>query len=98
MRNYKQLSRTQRYQIEILNKAGKNQKETAKLLGVSGSTVCRELKRNQSKKGCFPKQVQIKADKRRKQAAKALKMTEEVIVEIEKKSVWTGVQSKSLKS
>jgi len=85
MRNYKQLSQAQRYQIAILNKAGKNQKETAQLLCVSGSTVCRELKRNRGKKGYFPKQAQIKADKRRKQAVKALKMTEEVITEIEEK-------------
>jgi IS30 family transposase len=85
MRNYKQLSQAQRYQIAILNKAGKNQKETAQLLCVSGSTVCRELKRNRGKKGYFPKQAQIKADKRRKQAVKALKMTEEVIIEIEEK-------------
>jgi IS30 family transposase len=37
MRNYKQLSQAQRYRIGILNKAGKNQKETAELLGVSVS-------------------------------------------------------------
>jgi len=85
MRNYKQLNREQRYQIEILNKAGKNQKEMAELLGVSRSTMCRELKRNSGKKGYFPKQAQIKADKRRTQATKALKMTAEVIVEIEEK-------------
>ena len=85
MRNYKQLSQAQRYQIGILNKAGKNQKETAELLGVSGSTVCRELKRNRGKKGYFPKQAQIKADKRRTQAVKALKMTAEVVIEIEQK-------------
>ena len=85
MRNYKQLSQAQRYQIGILNKAGKNQKETAELLGVSGATVCRELKRNRGKKGYFPKQAQIKANKRRKQAGKALKMTAEVIIKIEEK-------------
>ena len=43
MRNYKQLSQAQRYQIEILKKAGKNQKEIAELLGVSESTISREL-------------------------------------------------------
>jgi len=85
MRNYKHLSPAQRYQIAILNKAGKNQKEMAELLGVSRSTLCRELKRNRGKKGYFPKQAQIKADRRRTQAAKALKMTAEVIVEIEEK-------------
>ncbi len=52
---------------------------------ISGSTVCRELQRNRGKKGYFPKQAQIKKDKRRAQAAKALKMTAEVIAEIEEK-------------
>lgn len=85
MRNYKQLNREQRYQIKILITAGKNQKEIAELLCISGSTVCRELKRNRGNKGYFPKQAQIKADKRRKEATKALKMTAEVIVEIEEK-------------
>ena len=85
MKTYKQLSQAQRYQIEILNKAGKNQKAIAELLGVSPGTICRELKRNKGKKGYRPKQAQIKADKRRKQAAKAIKMTKEVIVEIEEK-------------
>jgi len=69
----------------LINKAVKNQKETAELLGVSGSTVCRELKRNRGKKGYFPKQAQIKTDKRRTQAAKALKMSAEVVIEIEQK-------------
>jgi IS30 family transposase len=85
MRNYKQLSQAQRYQIEILNKAGKNQKEIAGLLGVSPATICRELKRNKGKKGYRPRQAQIKADKRRREAAKALKMTDEVILVIEEK-------------
>ena len=51
MSNYKQLNQAQRYQIEILKKAGKNQKEIAELLGVSESTISRELTRNQGKKG-----------------------------------------------
>ena len=83
MSNYKQLNQAQRYQIEILKKAGKNQKEIAALLGVSESTISRELTRNQGKKGYRPKQAQIKADNRKKQAAKALKMTPTLIVLIE---------------
>ena len=83
MRNYKQLNLAQRYQIEILKEAGKNQKEIAKLLGVSESTISRELARNQGKKGYHPKQAQIKADRRKKQAAKALKMTPALILLIE---------------
>jgi transposase, IS30 family len=62
------------------NKAGKNQKEIAELLGVSPATISRELKRNKGKKGYRPKQAQIKTDKRRKQAAKALKMTPALIL------------------
>ncbi len=85
MRTYKQLSQEQRYQIEILKKAGKNQKEIAELIGVSPGTICRELGRNKGKRGYRPKQAQIKADKRRTQAAKALKMTEDVILMIEAK-------------
>jgi transposase, IS30 family len=83
MRNYKQLNQAQRYQIEILNKAGKNQKEIAGLIGVSPSTICREIQRNKGQKGYRPKQAQIKTDKRRKEAAKALKMTPALIVLIE---------------
>jgi len=54
MRNYKQLSQAQRYLIEILKKAGKNQKEIAVLMGISESTISRELKRNQGKEGYRP--------------------------------------------
>ena len=57
MSNYKQLNQAQRYQIEILKKAGKNQKEIAALLGVSESTISRELKLNQGKKDYRPKQA-----------------------------------------
>lgn len=101
MRNYKQLSQAQRYQIEILKKAGKNQKEIAKLLGVSPPTICRELKRNTGQKGYRPKQAQIKTDRRRKAAAKALKMTPALILLIEAKILmdWSPEQiSGSLKA
>jgi len=79
MSNYKQLNQAQRYQIEILEKAGKNQKEIAALLVVSESTISRELKRNQGKKGYRPKQAQFKADNRKKKV-KALKMMPALIL------------------
>jgi IS30 family transposase len=52
------------------------------------------LKRNKGKKGYRPKQAQIKADNRRKQATKALKMTPATIVLIEAKIVldWSPEQ------
>jgi IS30 family transposase len=72
MNNYKQLNQAQRYQIEILKKAEKNQKEIAVLLGVLESTISRELQRNQGKKGYRPKQAQIKVDNRKKTSRKSL--------------------------
>lgn len=94
MRNYKQLSQGQRYQIEILLKAGHDQKEIARQPKVSPGTISRELKRNKGKRGYHPKQAQIKTDKRRNEAAKALKMTEDVIRQVEEKLVldWSPEQ------
>lgn len=63
MRNYKQLNQGQRYQIEILLKAGHTQKEIDQQLNVSSATISREIKRNKGKRGYRPKQAQIKADK-----------------------------------
>ena len=49
--NYKQLAREQRYQINILRKAGHNQTKIALLLGCHKSTISRELRRNRGQKG-----------------------------------------------
>jgi IS30 family transposase len=45
-KNYTHLSQEQRYQIEALLKVGQSQKIIAELIGVSASTICRELRRN----------------------------------------------------
>ena len=65
MRRPKQLTLVQRYQIAILLKAGHNQTQTAKQLGVHKSTISRELRRNRGKRGYRPKQAQRFADARR---------------------------------
>ena len=49
--NYKQLAREQRYQINVLKKAGHNQTQIAVLLGCHKSTISRELRRNRGQKG-----------------------------------------------
>ncbi len=94
MKNYNQLTQGLRYQIEILKKAGKNQKDIADLVNVSPSTICRELRRNTGKRGYRPKQAQVKAENRRKLAAKPLKMTPETIVLIDSKIIidWSPEQ------
>lgn len=45
---YKQLTREQRYAISLGLKEGKTQKAIALQIGVSASTVSRELRRNKS--------------------------------------------------
>jgi IS30 family transposase len=49
--NYKQLAREQRYQINVLRKAGHNQTYIAALIGCHKSTISRELQRNRGQKG-----------------------------------------------
>jgi transposase, IS30 family len=46
MNKYSQLTREQRYQIEALKKAKTTQNEIAQIVGVSASTISREIKRN----------------------------------------------------
>lgn len=50
-KKYNQLTQEQRYKIEALIRAGKRQFEIANLIGVSKSTISRELQRNIPKRG-----------------------------------------------
>ena len=83
MKTYEQLIEGQRYQISALKKAGHLNKEIALIVGTSESTISREFTRNTGKRGYRPKQAQIKADKRKLQAAKSIKMTPEAVGLIE---------------
>ena len=55
MKHYKQLTYDQRYIIYRMNKTNFTQAHIAEILGVHKSTICRELKRNKSKRGYRPK-------------------------------------------
>ncbi|MDX8381645.1 MAG: helix-turn-helix domain-containing protein, partial [Ghiorsea sp.] len=55
--NYTQLTQSQRYQIAILKKAVHFQVEIARLIGVNKSTISRELRRNQGRRGYRPNQA-----------------------------------------
>ena len=83
MTNYKQLQETQRYQIAALLKAGQTNKKIAEIIGFTEGTISRELIRNSGLRGYRPKQAQIKADRRKQQAFKAVKMTATVVILIE---------------
>lgn len=83
--NYKQLTYEQRCQISILKKRGDSQRQIAEAIGVSQSTVSRELARNTGLRGYRYKQAQEQAEKRRKEASKPTKMTADMIETIESK-------------
>jgi IS30 family transposase len=73
-KRYTQLTQEQRYQIYAFKKAGFNQTEIAKEIGVHKSTVSRELRRNKGKRGYRPKQAHWLAVDRKTHAAKFVKL------------------------
>jgi transposase, IS30 family len=85
MRNYQQLAYEQRCQISILKKSGYSQRGIAKAIGVSQSTVSRELMRNTGKRGYRHKQAQERTFQRRNKASQPTKMTSTMIATIESK-------------
>ena len=66
MSTYKQLTQGQRYQIKALLSIGTKKPTIARELGVSNSTIYREIKRNIGQRGYRPKQAHEKALMRRK--------------------------------
>ena len=83
MRTYHQLTEYQRYQMYALKKAGHDQQSIAATLEVSPSTISRELRRNRGQRGYRPHQAHQHALARRRDKAKATKMTPVVIARIE---------------
>ena len=58
---YKHLTRDERCQLAILMKSGQTQKEIAKLMSRSPSTISRELQRNRGQRGYRPKQAHARS-------------------------------------
>ena len=63
---YNHLTAEQRYTIFVLLRQKKSRKEIAKTIGVSESTLCRELKRNSGQRGYHWQQAQVKAADRQR--------------------------------
>ncbi len=76
--SHTQLTEVKRYQIHTLLKINFTQVNIAKNIGVSPSTVSREIARNTGERGYRPKQANEKALERRKTAAKFHSMTDEM--------------------
>lgn len=74
MRNYTHLDQEQRYQISSLLKAGYQRKVIAAEIGVHRSTISREIKRNQGKRGYRPKQANTFAIERCKGSENATRI------------------------
>jgi len=80
---YTQLTEGERNQIYALRKGGHSQREIAKLMGRSPSTISRELQRNTGKRGYRPIQADRLALERRGKP-RTQKMTPEIMAHIEK--------------
>ena len=65
MRNYRQLTREERYQMQSLLRRGDGVREMAKTLDRSASTISRELRRNRGGRGYRPKQADRLSRQRR---------------------------------
>lgn len=82
MKKYQQLTLKQRYQIWSGLRLGLKQKEIAAEVGVSGASISRELKRNQTEGKYRPYLAMCKADERRRGKGRR-RIPEEVWKEIE---------------
>lgn len=83
MSTYRQLTYEQRCQMEALKKSGMNQRGIAEVIGVSQSSIPRELARNTGDRGYRHQQAQRKTVERRRATHKPHKMVAELIDIIE---------------
>ena len=93
MSTYKQLAQEERYQIKALLGTTISQERIAAIVGVSPSTISRELKRNKGKRGYRPKQAHENALARRKwKAKKQISAKTWSLVEQELREDWSPEQ------
>lgn len=87
---YHHLTSEQRYAIDVLLRQKKSRKEIAQTIGVSQSTICRELKRNSGQRGYHYGQAQVKAADRQRRLQNYRNLTLDIRNFIRKKM--TGEQ------
>jgi len=92
---YRQLTLKKRYQISALQKAGFNQKEVAKEIGVHPSTISREIRRNRdTNRGYHPELAQIQSVKTESQKKKRFSLTKPIqrYIRVKLKQDWSPEQ------
>ena len=85
MSRYRRVTYEDRCQIYALSKCGTGQERIASVLGVSQSTVSRELRRNRGQRGYRFKQAEAKAQARQAIRSKPRKLTASVRRKVEAK-------------
>jgi IS30 family transposase len=84
MNNKKQLTLEQRYEIDVLLRAGKRQKEIAALIGKDKSVISREIKRNSHKRGYSAQLAHQYAEERKERFRRKRKFTDRIRLHVEK--------------
>ncbi|BBJ23995.1 hypothetical protein W01_19220 [Candidatus Nitrotoga sp. AM1P] len=84
MKQYKQLTSGQRYQIYGLKQAGLNQTRIAEKMGGDKSTISREFRRNKGQRGWRLKQAQSLRDERRQTCINGKQFSSESWAEVER--------------
>ena len=92
--NYSHLTQDERYQIAILNKAGHDQSDIARVMNRHKSTIGREMKRNRGERGYRPKQAQAFSQARMRACENGPRITAETwaIVEVKLAETWSPEQ------
>ncbi len=80
---YTHLTQEQRYEIEIMHRNKVSLRSIAANIGVSASTLSRELRRNKGEIGYKHKQAQSKYQERNSRQGKALKFKGEMLSIVE---------------
>jgi transposase, IS30 family len=98
MKNYKQLTSEQRYQILGLKRAGMNLSQIADEAGVHKSTIYREFNRNRGLRGWRPKHGEGLRDIRRQKCLYAKRLALEAGVRISHEMIYLHIYADKRKN
>ena len=92
--NYTHLTQDERYQIAILNKAGHDQSDIARVMNRHKSTIGREMQRNRGERGYRAKQAQAFSQARMRACENGPRIAAETwaIVEVKLAETWSPEQ------